>query len=92
MLISSVPYKFDKEKIAALRQTLGLSQQQFGRGIGMQRQHVSLWELGISLPSIPTLLRICDKYNVNPEFFLVETVQHNVNKKTRKHADEGCKV
>ena len=40
----------NRNDIKALRKTLGLSQQEFGRKVGVERSTVSSWERGLNTP------------------------------------------
>lgn len=61
------------EKLRALREKYGLSQQQLATAIGVTRQAVSLWERGGTLPDSVTLLRLAEEFNVEAEWLLDDT-------------------
>lgn len=61
------------EKLRALREKYGLSQQQLAAAIGVTRQAVSLWERGSTLPDSVTLLRLAEEFNVEAEWLLDDT-------------------
>ena len=61
------------EKLRALREQYGLSQQQLAEAIGVTRQAVSLWERGSTLPDSVTLLRLAEEFNVEAEWLLDDT-------------------
>ena len=60
--------KIDNQTIAHilldLRQKLHLSQEQLAQTLGVTRQAVSRWEMGISVPNIHTLLLISEQFHV----------------------------
>ena len=53
------------ERIKTLRKTLGISQRDFGKKIGISDTAVSKLESGERNPSEQTLKSICREYNVN---------------------------
>lgn len=53
-----------------LRQKNNLSQEQLAKKIGVTRQAVSRWEMGISIPSINTLLLISEQFDIPLETML----------------------
>lgn len=59
--------------ILKIRQDNRLSQEQFAEIIGVTRQAVSRWEMGVSLPNINTLLFISEKFGVPVDTMLKET-------------------
>jgi len=60
------------EKISSLRNSLGLTQEEFGKRLGVTNRAVSKWENEISLPSIESIYKISKLYNVNVEYFFTE--------------------
>ena len=57
-----------KERIAALRRALGLTQQQFAEGIGVKRGTVSNYEIGRNIPTETVLQMICRVYGVRRQW------------------------
>lgn len=57
-----------KTRIRALRTALNLTQEEFGRSIGVVRSSIAKLESGENNPSRQTIELICTKYNVNPEW------------------------
>lgn len=51
--------------ILKIRQDNKLSQEQFAEIVGVTRQAVSRWEMGISAPNINTLILMSEKFNLN---------------------------
>ncbi len=51
--------------ILNIRKKNGLSQEEFAERLGISRQAVSRWEMGISVPSINTIISISDKFDVS---------------------------
>lgn len=60
-------------RIKYLRKTIGLSQREFGKKIGVGDTAISKIEKGENAPSEQTLKSICREYNVN-YFWLVDGV------------------
>lgn len=57
------------ERLKNLRQTLHLSQLDFGKAIGFQRSVISEMEIGTAPIVERTIILICAKFNVNEEWF-----------------------
>lgn len=68
------------KSILEIRQDNKLSQEQFAEKIGVTRQAVSRWEMGISVPNINTLILISEKFGVSVDTILKE--KDDVNKKS----------
>lgn len=51
------------ERLSALRKSHNYTQEQFAKMLGVTRQTVSKWEMGISEPSLDLLDKIADIYN-----------------------------
>lgn len=58
--------------ILKIRQDNKLSQEQFAEKIGVTRQAVSRWEMGISVPNINTLILISEKFGISVDAMLKE--------------------
>lgn len=54
-----------KERLKKLRKKLGLSQEEFGRQIGIGKTAVSKLETGENSPSEQTIMLICKEFNIN---------------------------
>lgn len=50
--------------ILKVRQDNKLSQEQFAEKLGVTRQAVSRWEMGVSVPSIKTLILISEEFDI----------------------------
>lgn len=61
------------ERIHAVRSSLNLSMEKFGKGIGIQRGSVNHLEKGDNNPSEQTIKSICREYNVD-YFWLTEGI------------------
>ena len=70
------------EKIFELRKKEGISQEEFGAGIGVSRQAVSKWENGETKPDIDKIKLISEKYNVQYyNLDMIISVGYRVNSK-----------
>jgi transcriptional regulator with XRE-family HTH domain len=75
-------FEFRPQRIIALREGLGLSQEEMAEKLGKKKQQISIWENGVNKPTIDNLLEICNAFDVAPDFFfdkasiLVEEVAH----------------
>jgi DNA-binding transcriptional regulator YiaG len=58
-------YVFNNNKIVRLRKTTGLSRYKFARLVNSSSHVIKGWEEGTSLPSIPTLIVICKKFDLD---------------------------
>ncbi|MDD2518370.1 MAG: helix-turn-helix transcriptional regulator [Bacilli bacterium] len=58
------------ERIRKARQNKGLSQEEFGKLIGVSKVSVSGYEAGIRIPSLKTLIQIVDFLEVNFDYVL----------------------
>lgn len=68
-------------KIKQLRFNKGLSQDEVGKGIGIDRSVISKWERDIKEPSLDQLQLICKFYNVDLDYFLSNVKQTKGSKK-----------
>jgi len=63
---------FNPDKLHSLRESKGLTQDRFGKLIGVQAQHVSNWERGINRPSDKNLAEIMKQFGVDIDYFYGE--------------------
>jgi transcriptional regulator with XRE-family HTH domain len=70
-------WSFNRERLVALRESKGINQDEFGRSIGTIKQHVSLWETGKSIPSIHSLIKICNTYDIDIRYFFAKSANNN---------------
>lgn len=61
------------DKISLLRQSVGLTQSEFGKRLGVTNRAVSKWENEISMPSIESIYKMCKLYNVSIDYFFENT-------------------
>lgn len=77
-------YRYNGDKFKMLRIMNGLTLDTMGERLGKARQQVCIWEHGANIPSIPSLLHICNTFNVAPSFFF-EKVSDTVVAKEANH-------
>ena len=61
------------ERIALIRKTLGLTQEDFGKEIGLSQNYIWMLEKKNRNPSDRTIADICEKFNVNEEWIRTGT-------------------
>ena len=66
--------KFNPDSIRVLRLTKNMTLEEFAQSLGdtVSKQLVSQWELARHIPSVGSLLRICDVHKVPLEIFFIE--------------------
>lgn len=78
--------KFNHQRLRALRDSLHLSQYEFGKKIGLPPQYISMYEKGKGTPTIRTMLKIVAVFNLPSDYFF-EQINHQTNNKTRRAAN-----
>lgn len=58
------------EKLAALRGTARISQEQLAEQLGVSRQSVSKWEMDQTVPQLENILTICDIFRITADAML----------------------
>lgn len=53
------------ERIRELRRARGITQEEMAEAMGVTSQAVSKWETDLSIPDLPTLIRLADYFNVS---------------------------
>ena len=66
-------WKFQPERLVALRESKGMTQEQFAKSLNKIKQQVSMWETGKHDPAIESLLDICNTYSVVPGYFFIQS-------------------
>lgn len=69
---------YDHGAIKELRKRLGLSQSQFAERLGLQKQQVSRYERGDTIPSVTLIASMCTAFEVSPTTFFGKTLRHNI--------------
>lgn len=63
------------QNLQCIRTRNGLTQEQLAEELDVTRQSVSKWESGASFPEMETLLKICERYQVNLEELMRGSVE-----------------
>ena len=58
------------ERIKLLREQLHLTQAELARDLDVTRASVNAWEMGVSLPSVPKLVQIAERFQISTDFLL----------------------
>lgn len=59
------------DRIKQVRKTNSLSQADFAKILGVSQGNIGDWERGRSLPTLPALIKIVDKFNVSADWLLL---------------------
>jgi len=73
------------EKIANLRNSRGISQEELAEKISVSRQSVSKWEMDQALPGIDKVLQLSDYFSVSTDALLSD--KQEIKKKAKSHWD-----
>jgi transcriptional regulator with XRE-family HTH domain len=71
-----IDYKELGERIAKRRKVLNLTQDDVAGATGLSNNHISNIENNHSIPSIETLIKICEALDITPDYFLLGIVRH----------------
>ena len=82
-------YQFRPQRLVALREGLGLSQEEMAEKLGKKKQQISIWENGVNKPTIDNLLEICNTFDTAPEFFF-EKVSTTVEEEPHEREGEAA--
>lgn len=74
------------DRISSLRQSLGLTQSEFGKRLGVTNRAVSKWENEISMPSIESIYKMCKLYNVSIDYFFKNPEELQTEERIKKIA------
>ena len=72
------------EKIAHLRISSHISQEDLAEKLGVSRQSISKWELGESLPQLNKVTLICNIFNISSDELLNDNIDLSVKEDTTK--------
>jgi DNA-binding XRE family transcriptional regulator len=73
-----IPYMgwmFNRDRLPALREARGLTQEQFAEKLDTSKQHVSRWETGDLVPTTSTIIKIANIFGIAPSYFFTSTDQ-----------------
>jgi transcriptional regulator with XRE-family HTH domain len=71
---TEVSYMCFAEKLQKLRKAKGMSQENLADEIGVSRQAVSKWELGVSLPDMDKIIVLSDLFGVSVDYLVKDNV------------------
>ncbi|AFL98946.1 MULTISPECIES: helix-turn-helix domain-containing protein [Desulfitobacterium] len=71
-----INYKELGKRIAKRRKVLNLTQDDVAEATGLSNNHISNIENNHSIPSIETLMKICQALDITPDYFLLGIVRH----------------
>ncbi|NLU53277.1 MAG: helix-turn-helix transcriptional regulator [Clostridiaceae bacterium] len=71
-----IDYKALGERIAKRRKVLNMTQDDVAEATGLSNNHISNIENNHSIPSIDTLLRICEALDTTPNYLLLGITTH----------------
>jgi len=66
-----INYKEMGRRIAKRRKSLSLTQEEISEATGLSNNHISNIENSHSIPSIETLMKVCEKLDVTPDYVLL---------------------
>ncbi|HOT59138.1 MAG TPA: helix-turn-helix transcriptional regulator [Spirochaetia bacterium] len=72
----NIDYKALGERIAKRRKVLNMTQDDVAEATGLSNNHISNIENSHSIPSIDTLIRICDAIDTTPNYLLLGIAAH----------------
>lgn len=58
------------ERIKTLREQFHLTQAELARELDVTRSSVNAWEMGISLPSVPKLVQLAERFHISTDYLL----------------------
>lgn len=58
------------ERIKLLREQFHLTQADLARELDVTRSSVNAWEMGVSLPSVPKLVQLAERFHVSTDYLL----------------------
>jgi transcriptional regulator with XRE-family HTH domain len=71
-----IDYKALGERIAKRRKVLNMTQDDVAEATGLSNNHISNIENSHSIPSIDTLIRICEAIDTTPNYLLLGIAAH----------------
>jgi len=74
-------WTFNPERLTALRESKGMTQEQFAKSLNRIKQQISMWETGKHDPAIASLVDICNVYGVIPGYFFTQSAYNIANRR-----------
>lgn len=78
------------EKLTELRKSRGWSQEQLGEAVGVSRQTVSKWELGLTTPEMEKLIELSDIFEISIDELVGKREQAPETAAAEKHPQRYC--
>lgn len=72
------------QKIKEIRKKINISQAEFADKIGVKQKTISFWEVERSEPRIENLVTICNNFNINPRWLLLDDGEMFLNQTNLK--------
>ena len=72
----NIDYKMLGKRIAKRRKVLNLTQDDVAEATGLSNNHISNIENSHSIPSIESILKICDAIDTTPDYLLLGISKH----------------
>ena len=89
----NIDYKALGERIAKRRKVLNLTQDDVAEATGLSNNHISNIENNHSIPSIDTLLKICEAIDTTPNYLLLGiTSRTDAEEDLRSQINERLKL
>jgi len=66
-----INYREMGRRIAKRRKSLNLTQEDISEAIGLSNNHISNIENSHSIPSIETLMKVCEQLDITPDYVLL---------------------
>jgi DNA-binding transcriptional regulator YiaG len=80
--MSSIKIEETARKIVLLRAGLGLTSTQFAKSLNVSQPCIKKWEEGRTLPNAHQLIKLYERYNVEPSWLLLDHECNLTEKKT----------
>lgn len=58
------------EKIKTLREKSGMTQAELAKRLGLSRAAINAWEMGITTPSTPYVIKLAQMFHVSTDYLL----------------------
>ncbi len=81
------------QKIAMLRNTMNVSQEQLAEKINVSPQAVSKWEMGTAFPQLENVIQLCELFNISCDELLIDKKEicktENTERKLKYFGTDG---
>ncbi|MDD2431603.1 MAG: helix-turn-helix transcriptional regulator [Firmicutes bacterium] len=79
------------EKLQILRKSNGISQEQLASQIGVSRQAISKWELGVSMPDTDNVIEVSKIFGVSIDYLLNVEIESTQSTARQKEIEDAPK-